>query len=134
MDLIRNFEYIYTKFQQHKETPVKQDKPGNSEGKKDIIDQILGEDDGAQVTIFANAEEAKTLASSIIEKIADVKAENKEKTDSEAIYESVSAALRELQGLSIDNETAKIESIKNKLDQIQKACTMLQEQIRSFEI
>jgi hypothetical protein len=68
-----------------------------------------------------------------VEAIADVKAENKEKRDSEATYEGVSAALRELQGLIIDSDTAKLGSIKSKLEQIISSAKRLQSDISSLE-
>lgn len=68
--------------------------------------------------LFEDPDKAKEMSAKIVETIADVKAENKEKKDVEAVYDGVSRALRELQGLAIDDDTAKMESIKNKLDQL----------------
>jgi hypothetical protein len=133
MDLIRNFEDVYNKFNVPKK-PTPQSNPTNyTKIQPDILDEILANDAPPPETIFSNFENAKVLAFELVEKIADVKAENKEKTDNEAVYEAVSTALRELQGLSIDADTAKLDGIKNKLDQIQKTCAALQEQVKAFE-
>ena len=64
--------------------------------------------------------------------IADIKAENKEKKNAEAVYESVSTALRELQGLAFDDDTSKIDSIINKLKQIISTSERLLQEAKEF--
>lgn len=135
MDLIRNFDKVYAKFQAPEPSSTESD---NHEGNTDtpsvsVLESILEGEETPKQTIFSSPEKAQTLASNLIEKIADVKAENKEKTDNEAVYEAVSTALRELQGLSIDNDTKKIESIKTKLQQIINTSSTLLSQIETLE-
>ena len=68
--------------------------------------------------MFSDANNADEVSTIIMESIADVKAEKKEQSEAEAVYEGVSSALRELQSLSVDESSTKLEATKNKLDQI----------------
>ena len=70
------------------------------------------------------------MSAMLVETIADVKAENRERKDAEAVYTAVSTALRELQGLKIEDSTAKITSINNKLGQIIKVSTKLLNEVQ----
>ncbi len=137
MDLIRNFDQVYEKFKKsNKEEESKsanQNTSSNQDDSDSILDSLLNGDNAATSSIFTNATDAPGLASNLLERIADVKAENKEKTDTEAVYESVSTALRELQGLSIDNDTAKLEGIKSKLEQLISTSQTLLLQIQTLE-
>ena len=132
INLIKNFDQVYKKIQ---ETQPKPQENPNLENKVNsepsIIDKILQGDNSSPTNLFSNASEANKLSSLILEKISDVKAENKEKTDNEAVYESISTALRELQGLSIDNESTKLESAKSKLEQIISIATLLLQQVKN---
>ena len=65
--------------------------------------------------------------------IKDIKAETSEKKDAEAIYKSVSNALREMQGLSIDKNTTKIEEIYNKLEELIKISSGLLKKAKKFK-
>lgn len=133
MDLIKNFDQIYDKLTNstpQTEDLVIVDLNENSAG--DILDEILIGEAEEKPSLFNNSENAPSIAAILVEKIADVKAENREKTDNESVYEAVSSSLRELQGLSIDNETAKKLSIKSKLEQIIKTSEELLTQLQSF--
>jgi hypothetical protein len=135
MDLIKNFDKIYEKIRST--TPAENEKQ-NSNGKtsdNDILNDILNSEDDEEIKpIFGSSDNAVTNAATLVERIADIKAENKEKVDNESVYESVSSALRELQGLTIDDDTAKLDSIKSKLEQIISTSQALLSQVKSFEI
>ncbi len=135
-DLIKNFDQVYEKMKsaakgtESKPSPTK--KQDNQTG--DLLDDILSTDeDTPEAPIFDKASDASTIAPALVEKIADVKAENKEKNDTEAVYNGVSEALRQIQNLVIDNDTAKLEEIKNKITQLLIVAEALREQIKSFE-
>jgi hypothetical protein len=131
MDLIRTFDQVYDKMKQNTAgttaTPTKPKKESN-----ELLDELIK--DGQEVASLFNFQgTTSNISNNLIDVIADVKAENKEKSDTEAVYDSVSTALRELQGLTIDNDTAKIGSIKSKLEQIISVSNQLLEEVRTFE-
>ena len=132
LDLIKSFDQIYAKMQSTSPGKISPKEPDVKEGESNILDSILEGEEQQQI-IFNDPSKSVDISSQLIERIADVKAENKEKTDTEAVYQAVSASLRELQGLTVDNDTAKIDSIKNKLDQIISTANELLLQIKSFE-
>jgi len=117
---IRNFDQVYERVKSEiipiEESPGDIDKT-EVQG-KDVIGAILEGEDEKEIEIFDKAENSLDVSKLIIEKTADVDAENKEKRDAEAVYHAVSTALRELNGLIIDNDTDKLESIENKLNEI----------------
>lgn len=126
MELFRSFDQVSQRITNESDKEASNKKVGTvNENPPDILDDLLREDDNSVSQIFDNHENASENASKLIEVIADVQAENKEKRDTEAAYEAVSSTLRELQGLTIDNYTAKISSIKNKLEQIISASNRL---------
>lgn len=135
LDLIKNFDSVYVKLLSDNQThQITETPPINEEFESNnVLDDILEGVEPTGVSLFKKASKAPELAAILVEKIADVKAENKERNDTEAIYEAVSLALRELQGLNIENETAKKEEIKNKLIQIVKTSEELLQQLDSFE-
>ncbi|MBK7649616.1 MAG: hypothetical protein IPJ20_01180 [Flammeovirgaceae bacterium] len=108
--LIKTFDQAYLKITNALESGGKTMPTLDPKSKNSLLDQVI--DDGASTEVFDDPTKAKEASSDLVELIADVKAENKEKRDTEAVYEGVSAALRELQGLTVDNDTAKIDSIK----------------------
>ncbi len=133
MDLIRNFDKVYEKILDERASKNTQQANPVQES-DDVIDAILGDDSQENgAPIFNTYSNAPEMAALLVEKIADVKAENKEQSNNEAVYDAVSSALRELQGLSIDNDTAKQESIKHKLEQIITASQDLMKQLQSIE-
>lgn len=99
----------------------------------DILDEILEAEKSNQPDLFDNHQDAQDTASKLMEVIADVEAENKEKRNSEAVYEAVSSALRDLQGLVIDEDTSKISTIRRKLEQILSVSERLLKRVESFE-
>lgn len=133
MDLIRTFDQIYDIKQQ---TNIGSSNVTNNvkEGENtDLLDDLINDDSNPDDSLFEDPTEATANSTDLVEIIADIKADNKEKEDSEAVYESVSTALRELQGLSIDNDTSKIGSIKNKLEQIISTSQQLLEELKAFD-
>lgn len=133
MELFRSFDQVSQRISNESDKEDSSKKVGSvNETPPDILDDLLREDDNSVSQIFDNHENASENASKLIEVIADVQAENKEKRDTEAAYEAVSSALRELQGLTIDNYTAKISSIKNKLEQIISASNRLLDEANSI--
>lgn len=133
MDLIKNFDQVYVKVQATTQSETKNETNSKIEKSESILDSILEGEQFEFTTIFSDPCNATTLASTLVEKIADVKAENKEKLDNEAVYEAVSSALRELQGLVIDNDTTKLDSIKSKLEQIINTSQTLLGQLQAQE-
>jgi hypothetical protein len=132
-EFIKNFEKIYAKFQADRKHTKKAEKGKASKGKQSILDKLVEGASEEPRGIFSDSKNAATLADEILEKMADVKAENKEQTDSEAVYEAVSSSLRELQGLVIDNDTAKLVEIRSKLEQIISSANSLIKQVKDFE-
>lgn len=136
MDLIRNFNQVYTKMQN---TATESAEPEQIESKEPeaeetgLLDELIEGDSGIATSMFDDPEKASVISESLIDAIADVKAENKEKKDAEAVYESVSMALRELQGLIIDNDTTKLGSIRKKLEQIISSSNRLLKELKSFD-
>lgn len=132
-DLIKHFDLVYDKIQEDKTPPFRQGDSGESNISPHLLDSILEDEEQEKPQIFNEHQQSVENAAELLEKIADVKALLKEKTDSEAVYESISSSLRELQGLVIDNDTAKKESIKIKLEQISAISIELLAQLSSFE-
>ncbi len=133
MELFRSFDQVNQRISNESDKEDSSKKVGSvNETTPDILDDLLREDDNSVSQIFDNHENASENASKLIEVIADVQAENKEKRDTEAAYEAISSALRELQGLTIDNYTAKISSIKSKLEQIISASNRLLDEANSI--
>jgi hypothetical protein len=136
MDLIRNFDQVYVKMQN---ANTESSEPDQTESKKPedeetgLLDELIEGESGTETSMFDDPENASETSENLVDVIADVKAENKEKKDAEAVYESVSTALRELQGLMIDNDTAKLGSIRNKLEQIISSSNRLLEELKSFD-
>jgi hypothetical protein len=131
-DLIKNFDQIYTKIKNTFQATTKLNKNDTGGGGKELLDELLEPDENNASTMFDDPKIASENSATLIDIIADVNAENKEKRDTEAVYESVSAALRELQGLTIENDTAKTGSIKNKLEQIISASERLLDELKEF--
>ncbi|MCB8949166.1 MAG: hypothetical protein H6653_14225 [Ardenticatenaceae bacterium] len=149
--LIRDFEQVYEKMKSSVESPtidygndIKDNSPNIKEGNDpnsnqndseteqtvDILDEILEDNPVEEPKIFQDTSSASDMSAMLVETIADVKAENRERKDAEAVYTAVSTALRELQGLKIEDSTAKITSINNKLGQIIKVSTKLLNEVQ----
>jgi hypothetical protein len=134
MELFRSFDKVCEKFTTYRKPDIEPEiKTNDPNGEITLLDEILSDATIENNDVFGEHEEAQETSSKLVEAIADVKAENKEKRDSEATYEGVSAALRELQGLIIDSDTAKLGSIKSKLEQIISSAKRLQSDISSLE-
>ncbi len=132
-DLIKNFDQINSRlFGLENETTVSTTEEIQSPNSDDddLFDELIDEGEETITTVFDNPENASDTSSKLVDLIADVNAENREKRDLEAVYESVSSALRELQGLTIEGDTAKIGSIKSKLEQIISASERLLNEIK----
>jgi len=136
MALIKDFD----KIQEKVSSSEKNDNPeiDNQDNKNqaedvDLLSQLLNENNNNFPDIFSEPGNAAENSERLMEAIEDVKAENKEKRDTEAVYEGVSTALRELQGLIIDQDTAKINSIINKLKQIIETSSRLLKDAQTLE-
>ncbi|WP_257667285.1 ParB/RepB/Spo0J family partition protein [Parapedobacter tibetensis] len=135
IDLIRTFDQVYEKMLQ----TVSTDPPNHEETKEsnpnaeELLDNLIDNDQGSTNFSFDSQENVLENSSKIIEAILDVKEVNKERKDAEAVYESVSAALRELQGLVIDNDTAKLGSVRNKLEQIITNAERLLRELKEYD-
>lgn len=118
MSLIKDFDKIQAKITiKPKE---EQQALGNQNTGDDLLSELInnGDKHEGHPDIFKNAENASDNSEKLLEAIEDVKAENKERNDAEAVYNGVSIALRELQGLAIDSDTAKLNIVVTKLYQI----------------
>lgn len=67
---------------------------------------------------FDTPESASSATKDLLETIEDLKAAEKEKDTQEAVYTSVSNALRELQGLTVKNDSTMLLPAKVKLEEI----------------
>lgn len=132
-DLFRHFDQVYENLKQTTNPP--KPKPKKVPTSKDNVLDALAGDEGLEIVEIFNDSDTESVEKNsrlLQDTIQDVKAENTEKRDMEAVYESVSEALRQLQGLVITNRTAKIESIYNKLQEIQKLTTDLVKQSKRY--
>jgi hypothetical protein len=131
--LIKNFDKVCDKMPDDSEEKIKSETElVANDSDKDILEELIGDKKNDNIDIFNDPANAQETASILIDAIADVQAENKEKRNAEAVYEGVSAALRDIQGLIIDSETAKINSIRNKLEQIIDAALRLLREANSI--
>lgn len=121
-DLFRNFDQVYSRIKQKEEEKNPPTTPPKKKVSNSLLDTLADEESGSGqiVNVFngSTPEDIKEQSVLIQETIKDIKAETSEKKDAEAVYKSVSNALREMQGLSIDKNTAKIEEIHNKLEEL----------------
>lgn len=136
VDCVKNFEKVYETLREKEKVKEKQELVGTSEGVPttaggSIIDELVDEEVSVD-NVFGDSDKADELSKKLIETIADVKAKNKEQKDTEIVYESVSNALRELQGLTVDDKTIKLESIINKLEQIIQVSGELLSNVKKF--
>lgn len=116
--LISNFEQIYVSLNKNnKERPKEKTK---SKSPKSIVDDVLDENKGIKNQLFSDSSQAIEISKILQEEIQNVKALTKEKDDAEAAYNSISDALRELSGLNLDSNCARIKDMKNKLIAIKK--------------
>ena len=97
-----------------------------------LIDGIDTEQASDWNPVFAESDAAPSVVPMLVEAIEDVRAEKRERKNAEAVYDAVSKALRELQSISIDAETTKVESIVSKLEQIIDISVNLQHQIETI--
>lgn len=131
-DLLKNFDQVYEKLKN--EVAVS---PPSNVSKSETTSEYLGipegllDDEEKVISVFDDFQDSAELASSVIEKIADIKAANKELKDNEAIYDSISDALRSMQGLIIDEGTTKLKAAKTKLAEIIKVANALIAEIDS---
>ena len=98
----------------------------------DILAEILEETRAEYDELFSDSRQAPDISPILAEKIRDVKEENKERKDTEAVYDAVSAALRQLQGLVITSNTARLASIVSKLQEVQARADELLVQARAI--
>lgn len=131
-DLFRHFDQVYESLK--KKAVIPKSKPKTPKPSDNVLDALAGDDNLDVVEIFNESDTASVEKSSKLlqDTIQDVKAENTEKRDMEAVYEAVSEALRQLQGLVITSNTAKIESVHNKLEEIQKLTEDLLKQTKRY--
>ncbi|EHP50062.1 ParB/RepB/Spo0J family partition protein [Odoribacter laneus] len=128
MALIKHFDDVCLKIKEKQKVDNTVNSKANSSGESSLIDGLIGEDFQGE-EMFDNSEHVDETANLLTDTIADVQAENKEKRDAEAVYNGVSNALRELHGLIIDQDTAKLDSVKMKLREIISVATSLLSEI-----
>lgn len=124
-NLLKNFDKVLEKATQSDGSTDNEQQTYNPDPISDrgLLFELI--DSSSTPDIFDDPTNAAENAGKLIDAIEDVKAENKEKRDTEATYQGVSAALRELQGLIIDQDTAKITTVINKLKEIINISTQL---------
>lgn len=121
MALIKNFDQIYENMKNKKtpdNTSGQEPSDMNSGNDGTEILKSLGTGTPEIIDVFGSVEKAPELAEELFDTILSEKSKNQEQKDSEATYEAVSGALRDLQSSVIDDKTKKLESIKSKLDSI----------------
>jgi len=133
--LMKTFDQIYAKLQRTtlSDSTFNGQAAETDSGEEELLDDLLGNEQNNPTFSFEGEESVSENSDKLVEAILDVKNENKEKRDAEAVYEAVSTALRELQGLAIDNDTAKLGSIRNKLEQIIANAERLLEEVKEYE-
>lgn len=134
-DLFKNFDEVYGLMEKRSKKPVR--KPSKPSGLKvkanSLIDALTsGVDSQKLVDVFGDANDSNNISMALQEIIQDVKAKNKERKGAEAVYDAVSDALRQLQGLSINKNTSNIVGVANKLDEIIKISSDLYKQARKL--
>lgn len=136
LDIIKNWDSVYKKLKNDyviENTNNNSNKNAKSENDS-ILNQILDTDNNSdEIEIFSVKQNPDKISGKILETIADVKAERKELTEAESVYESTSSALRELQNLVVNDRSIKLDSAKVKLEQIIKISNDLILQINEFE-
>lgn len=132
-DFFRHFDPVYENLKKRISTPAT--KSQKSKKSDSVLDVLAGEDSHEVVELFneSDSESVEKNSKILQDTIQDVKALSTEKKDMEAVYEAVSEALRQLQGLIITNNTAKLESVHNKLEEIQKITSDLLKQIKRHQ-
>ncbi|MFC1618914.1 hypothetical protein ACFL45_03115 [Candidatus Neomarinimicrobiota bacterium] len=141
-DLVKGFDQIREKFSDvssektdavdDDNDPKNQpDTPVEDDPQEDILAEFDDKGDTSNVKIsgFDTPEDASTNVDDLVEVIGDVKASEKEKDDDESVYNSVSKALRELQGLKASKTSTKLKAAKNKLKEIKVKADELLKQI-----
>lgn len=81
--------------------------------------------------IFSDPVNAEDLSGKLLEITADVVALSKEISEAESVYDAVSSALRELQSLLVTEDSTRLESTNNKLDEIISVSKRLKQQIEN---
>lgn len=114
-NLIKHFDQVKNKLSVKPSNTEEEQKIDNTNTLDELID--VGKEE-IRESLFNYSLDATNNSKLIVETIEDVKAENKEKEDAEFVYDAVNNALRQLTGLVIDSDTTKIESIKQKLEEI----------------
>lgn len=139
-DLFKGFDEVYDLMKEKSGKPISKsiNKPDNSSGMKiktnSLVDALTyGDDSQKLVDVFGDANNSSNISMTLQEIIQDVKAKNKERKGAEAVYDAVSDALRQLQGLSINKNTSKIVGITNKLNEIIKISSDLSKQARKWQ-
>lgn len=125
-DLIKRFNKIREKMSgSSKEgndtaihTPDSEDP--NRDTDASILDEIGGEYSSGDIRLrgFDSPGDASFNASDLVDTIGDVKAAEREEDDLESVHNSVKKALRELQGLKVSADSKKLDSARNKLNEI----------------
>jgi hypothetical protein len=129
--LIRDWELVYERIQ----SGIQQYPEDIADGQTKVVtsqeNSFLNEIEEMvnPTEVFFDSNESEEFSKKIMEAVADIKAEKKEVSEAEAVYEGVSSALRDLQGLVIDDSSTKLEATKNKLEQIMKVAKILLDEI-----
>jgi ParB-like chromosome segregation protein Spo0J len=132
-DLFKNFEPIYEEMKKElgKSKPASKKVSDVSKEKNTLLETIAAQDQvGEIVDVFGDPSNSQEVSKLLQNTIKDVTAKNTEIKGAEAAFDAVSEALRKLQPLKIDNTTAKIEGISNKLAEIINVSTDLLKQAR----
>lgn len=141
-DLIKRFESIKVKMGRTKHnlivsTPHDTKTPEDIDIFEDPFKEIAAqstpnESEDIVLDGFNTPESSSSATDSLLEVIADLKAIEKETDYQEAVYKSVSNALRELQGLTVKKDSTMLEDSKAKLIEIRAKTDELIEQIEEI--
>lgn len=119
--LFRDFDQIYERMKQASSPAEAKgtNHDGPVETEDDLIDEILEGTTESSPALFSDPQRAADVSPVLVETIKDVAEENKERKDTEAAYEAVSSAQRQLNAVVISSNAAKLSSIIKKLEEIQ---------------
>lgn len=133
--LFRDFDQIYERIKQASSTSEANETSHDDadETEDDLIDEILEGTTESGSALFSDSRRAADVSPILVDTIRDVAEENKERKDTEAVYDAVSSALRQLNAVVITSNAAKLSSIISKLEEIKGRATELLGQAKAIQ-
>jgi hypothetical protein len=117
--LIRNWKEVYRRVAKENGKAGGKRKTEKKPSGDDLLHKIAEADLPNNFSpVFDDHLKSEKLGKDILEAISDIRAESKDRKDSEAAYEGISAALRELQSIVIYDYSTNLKGAKSKLTEI----------------